>query len=324
MAPAQGKDDNPRSSKMIARPTSFLSILEEAKKAPPLRVAVVNASDPLVLEGVLEAVREDFIRPVLLGNPSVINDFFSKNPSPVPIEIIETASDREAAEKAASLFFDGEVQALLKGHIHTDTLLHAFLKKVPLPGRLSHIFLAELPSYPKLLFITDAAVNIAPDLSTKMSITQNAIDFALLMGVQTPHVAILSATETVNPSIPSTLDAACLAKMSERGQIRGAVIDGPLAFDNAISTESSAEKGIKSPVAGIADILVVPDLVSGNILAKNLEYFAGATLAGVVVSGHSVPLILTSRSDPPRSRLLSTAIAVLAHDRLSRKKIDNR
>ncbi|EQD32858.1 bifunctional enoyl-CoA hydratase/phosphate acetyltransferase [mine drainage metagenome] len=308
----------------LSCPTSFRSILEEARKAPSLRVAVVNASDTLVLEGVLEAMQENFIQPVLLGNPSVINAFFKLNPSPVPIEIIATGSDRESAEKATSLFSDGTVQVLLKGHIHTDTLLHAFLKKIPLPTRLSHVFIAELPSYPKLLFITDAAVNISPDLSGKMAITQNAIDFAILMGVQTPNVAILSATETVNPSIPSTLDAACLAKMSERGQIRGAVIDGPLAFDNAISAESAREKGLKSPVAGIADILVVPDLVSGNILAKNLEYFAGATLAGVVISSHSVPLVLTSRSDPPRSRLLSTAIAVLAHDRLARKKSGDR
>ena len=299
---------------------SFLSILEEARKAPSLRVAVANASDPLVLEGVLEAMQENFIRPVLLGNASIIKDFFSRNPSPVPIEIIETGSDRESAQRAVSLFSDGTVQAILKGHIHTDILLHAFLEKTPLRGRISHVFIAELPSYPKLLFITDAAINISPDLSTKMSITQNAIDFAILLGVQTPSVAILSATETVNPSIPSTLDAACLAKMSERGQIRGAVIDGPLAFDNAISAESSREKGLKSPVAGIADILVVPDLVSGNILVKNLEYFAGATLAGIVVSSDSVPLVLTSRSDPPRFRLLSTAIAVLAHDLLARKK----
>jgi phosphotransacetylase len=307
----------------LSCPTSFLSILEEARKAPPLRAAVVNASDPLVLEGVLEAMQENFIHPVLLGNASVINDFFSRNPAPVPVEIIETGSDREAADQAVSLFTDGSVQILLKGHIHTDTLLHSFIKKIPLSTRISHVFVAELPSYPKLLFVTDAAVNISPDLSSKMSITQNAIDFAILMGIQTPHVAILSAIETVNPSIPSTIDAACLSKMSERGQIHGAVIDGPLAFDNAISAESAREKGFESPVAGIADILVVPDLVSGNILAKNLEYFGGATLAGVVISSHSVPVVLTSRSDPPRSRLLSTAIAVLAHERLARKKLGN-
>ncbi len=304
----------------VSRPNGFSSILEEARKSPPLRAAVVDASDSLVLEGVLEAMKEGFITPVLFGKKAVIESFFSVNPPPFPVEIIETESDRESADKAAGLFSNGEVQVLLKGHIHTDTLLHSFLQKIPVPGRLSHIFVAELPSYPKLLFITDAAINIAPDLSAKMAITQNAIDFAILMGVTTPNVAILSATEIVNPSIPSTIDAACLSKMAQRHQIRGAIIDGPLAFDNAISAESAREKGIDSPVAGMTDILVVPDLVSGNILAKNLEYFAGASLAGVVVAPRSVPVILTSRSDPPRARLLSTALAVLAHDRLSKNQ----
>lgn len=192
------------------------------------------------------------------------------------------------------------------------------LAPLHLPGeikRISHVFLADLKTYPKLLYITDAAININPDLSTKMHIVQNAVDFSRLLGVETPKVAALSAVEVVNPAIASTVDAACLAKMADRGQIKGAVVDGPLAFDNAISAESAEVKGIHSPVAGDVDILMVPDLVSGNILGKDLEYLAGAQMAGFVI-GTKVPIILTSRSDPPRARLISCAVAALANYRM--------
>jgi phosphate butyryltransferase len=204
----------------------------------------------------------------------------------------------------------------MKGHIHTDEFLHPILAH-HLQGkkRISHVFLADLKAYPKLLYITDAAINISPDLTTKMHIVQNAVDLAILLGVTKPKVAALSAVEVVNPAIPSTIDAACLTKMAERGQIEGAIVDGPLAFDNAISAESARVKGIKSPVSGDVDILVVPDMVSGNILSKDLEYLASAQMAGLVV-GTKVPIILTSRSDPPRARLISCAVAALASHRL--------
>jgi phosphotransacetylase len=220
------------------------------------------------------------------------------------------------AEKGVELFEKGEVKALMKGHIHTDEFLHPILAH-HLQGkkRISHVFLADLKTYPKLLYITDAAINISPDLSTKMHIMQNAVDISRLLGVEKPKVAALSAVEVVNPAIPSTIDAACLAKMADRGQIEGAIVDGPLAFDNAISAESARVKGINSPVSGDVDILVVPDLVSGNILGKDLEYLAGAQMAGFVV-GTKVPIILTSRSDPPRARLLSCAAAALASHRM--------
>jgi phosphotransacetylase len=177
------------------------------------------------------------------------------------------------------------------------------------------VFLTNIKTYPKILYITDAAININPDLTTKMHIVQNAVDISRLLGVEKPKVAALSAVEVVNPAIPSTIDAACLAKMADRGQIENALVDGPLAFDNAISAESASVKGIKSPVAGDVDILLVPDLVSGNILGKDLEYLAGAQMAGLVV-GTNVPVILTSRADPPGARLLSCAIASLVSHRM--------
>src|SRR3546814_903721 len=206
-------------------------------------------------------------------------------------------------------------------HIHTDALMHALLDKehgLRIPARrVSHVFLVEVSTHPKLLGITDAAINIAPDLHAKAQILQNAISLFHLLGVETPKVAVLSAVETVNPEITSTLDAACLTLMARRGQIIGALVDGPLAFDNAISRRAAEEKGISSPVAGDADILLVPDLVSGNILAKNLEYLAGAVAAGIAV-GLAVPVVLTSRADPAPARLASLALAALVHHRLPR------
>jgi len=209
---------------------------------------------------------------------------------------------------------EGKVAALVKGWIHTDELMRPVLRKLRTARRVSHVFVADLPSYHKLLFITDAAINIAPDLATKAAILQNAVDLARILGVAEPKVAALSAVELVKPSIPSTLDAACLSKMAQRGQIAHAEVDGPLAFDNAISRDAARVKRINSPVAGNVDIVLAPDLDAGNILAKDLEYLAGAVLAGIVV-GARVPLMLTSRSDPPAARLLSAAIAVLLRQR---------
>jgi len=207
-------------------------------------------------------------------------------------------------------FCPGGAQALVKGWIHTDELMRPVLAKLRTSRRVSHVFVADLPSYHKLLFITDAAINIAPDLAIKAEILKNAIDLARILGVARPKAAALSAIELVKPSIPSTIDAACLSKMAQRGQISDAEVDGPLAFDNAISRDAARIKEINSPVAGDVDIVLAPDLDAGNILAKNLEYLAGATLAGIVI-GARVPLMLPSRSDPPAARLVSAAIAVL-------------
>ena len=200
----------------------------------------------------------------------------------------------------------------MKGWIHTDALMRPVLSQLRTARRVSHVFIAELPRYPKLLYITDAAINIAPDLATKAQIVQNAVDLAHMLGVERPAVAALSSVELVKPAIPSTLDAACLSKMAQRGQISGAILDGPLAFDNAISSDAAKTKHIHSEVAGKADILLAPDLDAGNILAKDLEYLAGATIAGIVI-GARAPIMLPSRSDPPAARLVSAAIAVLMY-----------
>jgi phosphotransacetylase len=225
------------------------------------------------------------------------------------------------AAKAVDLVRTDAADVVMKGHIHTDALMHALLDKnrgLRVPGRrVSHIFLIEISSHPKLLGVTDAAINIAPDLSAKAQILQNAIEFFHVLQIEAPKVAVLSAVETVNPAITSTLDAACLTLMARRGQITGAVVDGPLAFDNAISRKAADEKGISSVVAGDADVLLVPDLVSGNILAKDLEYLAGANAAGIAL-GLAVPVVLTSRADPAPARLASLAVAALMHHRMPR------
>lgn len=298
---------------MEAASSRFASFLAQARELPPLPVAVVDAGERHVLEGVLLAVKEGLIRPVLVGDPSVIEAFCPSLPGLSDLPVLPAEPD--AVSVSLELFRSGKVSSLIKGHVPTAELLHGFLSRIMPHERLSHVFVAELATYPKLLFITDAAINISPDLETKADIVRNAIHLARSLGVATPKVAALSAIEFVNSAIPSTLDAACLAKMADRGQIRGAIVDGPLAFDSAISRESAAVKKIQSPVAGDADILLVPDLVSGNILAKDLEYLAGATLAGLVVSPSSIPIILNSRSDPPQARLASCAIAAIVFNR---------
>jgi phosphotransacetylase len=296
--------------------TTFEDLLHAVRGLPAMPIAVIDADERHVLEGVCEATQAGYIDPVLIGDETSIQGKLKTIAGARRFHIVHAPTEDAMAEKGVELIETGEVKALMKGHIHTDSFLHPILLH-HLQGkkRISHVFLADLKTYPKLLYITDAAINISPDLSTKMHIVQNAVDFARLLGVETPKVAALSAVEVVNPAIASTVDAACLAKMAERGQIKGAVVDGPLAFDNAISAESADVKGLHSPVAGDVDILMVPDLVSGNILSKDLEYLAGAQLAGFVV-GTKVPIVLTSRADPPRARLISCAVAALASHRM--------
>jgi phosphate butyryltransferase len=257
-----------------------------------------------------------FISPILVGEEKAVRRLLDGIDCKRDFPVIGAERVEDMAEKGVELVEKGEAQALMKGHLHTHEFLHPILAH-HLQGRhrISHVFVADLETYPKLLFITDAAVNIAPDLITKKEIVQNAVWLARLMGVDTPKVAALSAVEVVTPSIASTIDAACLAKMAQRGQIEGAVVDGPLAFDNAISAESARIKGIESPVSGDVDVLLVPDLESGNILAKDLEYLSGARMAGIVL-GARVPVVLTSRSDPPQARLLSCAVASLVSHRM--------
>jgi len=229
---------------------------------------------------------------------------------------VDAPGPREAAAQAAALARTGEVGLVIKGSLHTDEFMGVLVSKeggLRAAGgrRITHVFVMEIPGYPRLLSITDAAINIAPDLKTKRDIVQNAIDLARRLGVAVPKVGILAAVETVTPDMPSTLDAAALCKMADRGQIIGGVLDGPFAFDNAISADAARVKGIASPVSGAPDILVLPNIEAGNILFKALQYLAGATAAGVVV-GARVPMVLTSRADDARTRLISTALACLA------------
>ncbi len=289
------------------------AILEQAHNHPPLPVAVVDAQEAHVLAGVVEASDNGLIEPVLLGPRAQIEAVCRQLGYPGDrFPILDMAPAAQAAEAGVQLVVEGRAAALVKGWIHTDELMRPVLRQLRTARRVSHVFVADLPSYHKLLYITDAAINIAPDLATKAAILQNAIDLARILGVDRPKAAALSAIELVKPSIPSTLDAACLSKMAQRGQITHAEVDGPLAFDNVISRDAARIKQINSTVAGDVDIVLAPDLDAGNILAKDLEYLAGATLAGIVI-GARVPLMLTSRSDPPAARLLSAAIAVLVH-----------
>ena len=297
-------------------------LIDRATGGPSIRVAVVNAEQETVLETMREAAALGFVESTLIGNA----EFIRYLASPVSLgdamdHIIDAKSDAAAAAAGVKLVRDGKADVLMKGLIHTDAFMHAVLdseRGLRLPGRrVSHAFLCDIPSYSKLLVITDAAINITPDLNAKAEIVQNAIEFCHLLGVEMPKVAVLSAVETINPAIPSTLDAACLTLMAQRGQITGAIVDGPLAFDNAISLGAAREKGIVSDVAGQCDILLVPDLVSGNILAKNLEFLADAVVAGIVL-GLSAPVVLSSRSDPAPARLAALALAALIHHRTAK------
>jgi phosphotransacetylase len=293
---------NPRDSSRLE------AIIERARNLPPLKTAVIDAGEVHVLEGMLEARDEGLIDPILIGQPSRIHQacLSTKCQRLDELEIIPAETDEEAAEKGVELVKLGKADALTKGWIHTDTLMYPVLKFLRTGKRISHVFVADLPNYSKLLFITDAAINIAPGLPEKAAIVQNAVDLARQLGVEQPKVAALSAVEIVKPAIASTIDAACLSKMAERGQIRHAIVDGPLAFDNTISLDAAHIKQINSPVSGDVDILLAPDINAANILAKDLEYLAGATMAGIVI-GAQIPIMLPSRSDPPTHRPSSSS-----------------
>jgi phosphate acetyltransferase len=295
------------------------------KGLPPLATAVAHPCDETSLAGALEAAQAKIIIPILVGPKDRISSVAKAHGLSLQgIDIVDVPHSQEAAEKAVELVRTGKAELLMKGSLHSDELLGAVAKReggLRTGRRISHVFVMDVPSHPHTLFITDAAVNIAPDLMAKRDIIQNAIDLYVGLKLGTPKVAILSAVETVNPSIPSTIEAAALCKMADRGQITGGELDGPLAFDNAISPEAARIKGIKSPVAGQAQILVVPDLEAGNMLAKNLTFLSGADAAGIVL-GARVPIILTSRADNLRSRMASCAVAMLlAHSRRAQQPI---
>ncbi|WP_227815767.1 bifunctional enoyl-CoA hydratase/phosphate acetyltransferase [Nitrogeniibacter aestuarii] len=289
----------------------------------PIPIAVAHPCDKESLGGPLQAMEEGLVIPVLVGPEAKIRAVAEEEGYSLDgVRIVDVPHSHAAAEKAVAMARNGEVEALMKGSLHTDELMSAVVSKATglrTERRISHVFIAEVPTYSHPLLITDAAINIEPSLEDKVDIIQNAIELAQTMGLTEPKVAILSAVETVTSKLRSTIEAAALCKMADRGQIKGGVLDGPLAFDNAISIVAAKTKGINSPVAGNADILVVPDLESGNMVAKQLEYLADAVLAGVVL-GARVPIVLTSRADTSETRAASCAIAqLMAHQR--RKQI---
>ena len=292
----------------------YRQLLDAAGKLRPIRTAIVHPCDVLSLASAMEAKEAGLIVPVLIGPIAKIRRAAADAGRDIKdVETVDVPHSHAAAERAVALAREAQVEALMKGALHTDELMAAVIDKaggLRTERRMSHVFALDVPHYPKALFITDAAINIAPDLDTKRDIIQNAIDLVHSLGIQCPKVAILSAVETVSSRIPSTLDAAALCKMADRQQIVGAVLDGPLAFDNAISSAAARIKGISSLVAGQVDILVVPDLEAGNMLVKQLVYLAGAQAAGIVL-GARLPIILTSRADDDAARLASCALALL-------------
>jgi phosphate acetyltransferase len=289
-------------------------LIAAAKNVPPLATAVAHPCDETSLRGALEAAEAGLISPILVGPKNKIEGVAQTlSLNLAAAEIVDAPHSHAAAEKAVELVRTGKAELLMKGSLHTDELLAEVVKRetgIRTGRRISHVFVMDVPGHPNTLFITDAAVNIAPDLDAKRDIIQNAIDLFAGLGLGVPKVAVLSAVETVTTSIPSTIEAAALCKMSDRGQIIGGELDGPLAFDNAISPEAARIKGIKSPVAGQAQILVVPDLEAGNMLAKNLSFLSRADAAGIVL-GARVPIILTSRADNVMTRMASCAVATL-------------
>ncbi len=297
-----------------ARPhEKYERLVAAAQKLPPVLTAVAHPCDDVALQSVVEAARLGLIRPILVGPPRRIRDLAAHEQVDLSsFEIVEAEHSHASAEKAVDLVKQGRAEALMKGSLHTDELMGAVVAKdagLRTARRISHCFVMDVPGHSDALIITDAAVNIAPTLEDKVDIVQNAIDLAHALGVDEVRVAILSAMETVNPKIASTIEAAALCKMADRGQITGAMLDGPLALDNAISPEAAGVKHIVSSVAGRANVLVVPDLEAGNMLAKSLSFLAGADAAGIVL-GARVPIILTSRADSLLTRLASCAVAV--------------
>lgn len=300
-------------------------LIAATESLEPLVAAVAHPCDETSLRGAIESACAGLIVPILVGPKDRIRALSEALAIDLhSLDIVDVAHSEAAAEKAVELVHTGRAEVLMKGSLHSDELLAAVTKRgtgLRTGRRISHVFVMDVPTHPNTLFITDAAVNIAPDLVAKRDIVQNAIDLYAGLGLGTPKVAILSAVETVNPNIPSTIDAAALCKMADRGQITGGELDGPLAFDNAISPDAARIKGIKSPVAGQAQILVVPDLEAGNMLAKNLTFLSNADAAGIVL-GARVPIVLTSRADNVRTRMASCAVAVLlAHSRRAKQPI---
>jgi phosphate acetyltransferase len=292
-------------------------LLARAKQVPSAATMVVHPCDESSMRGAIEATDAGLIIPTFVGPASRIAAVAHKHGFDLSrFQIVDAPHSEAAAAKAVQLIHEAKGELLMKGSLHTDELMRAVTASgtgLRTSRRISHVFVVDVPTYPETLFITDAAINISPDLDAKRDIVQNAIDLFTQVGLGTPRVAILSAVETVTSKIPSTIDAAALCKMADRGQITGGILDGPLAFDNAIDPEAAKIKGINSPVAGRAQILVVPDLEAGNMLAKNLIFLGKADSAGLVL-GARVPVILTSRADSVRSRLASCAAAVLVAD----------
>jgi phosphate acetyltransferase len=306
-------------------PSKYDKLISLAKEVPPANTVVVHPCDEASLRGPCEAAELGIITPILVGPADKITAVAAQYGIDISRhQLVDAPHSEAAAAKAVQLIHEGKGELLMKGSLHTDELMRAVTSGTTglrTARRISHVFIMDVPTYADTLFITDAAINIFPDLEAKRDIVQNAIDLFTQIGLGTPRVGILSAVETVTPKIPSTIDAAALCKMADRGQIIGGILDGPLAFDNAISPQAAEIKGIKSAVAGHAQILVVPDLEAGNMLAKNLTFLSNADAAGIVL-GARVPIVLTSRADSVRSRMASCGVAVLyAHARRTNSPI---
>jgi phosphate acetyltransferase len=290
-------------------------LLERCRAFEPVPTAVAHPCEESALAGPMEAAGKGLIIPILVGPKARIEETARKAKVDLgKTEIVDTPHSHASAARAVEIVREGRAELLMKGSLHTDELLAAVVAReggLRTERRISHVFIMDVPNYHKVLIITDAAINIAPTLEEKADICRNAVDLAIMLEVERPKVAVLAAVETVTSKMPATVDAACLCKMSDRGQIQGGIFDGPLAFDNAINKEAARIKGIKSEVAGDADILLTPDLESGNILAKNLVFLGGADSAGLVL-GARVPIILTSRADSVRSRIASCGVAMIA------------
>jgi phosphotransacetylase len=294
-------------------------LLARCEGLSPVPTAVAHPCEATALEGAVEAAQKGLIAPLLVGPATKIAETAASAGIDLgDLPIVDVPHSHASATKAVELIREGKAEILMKGSLHTDELMSAIVSReggLRTGRRISHVFIMDVPTYHKVLLVTDAAINIAPTLEDKVDICQNVIDLAVSLGLEKPKVAILAAVETVTSKMPATIDAAALCKMAERGQIKGALLDGPLAFDNAISKEAAEMKGIKSAVAGDPDILLAPDLEAGNILAKQLSFLANADSAGMVL-GAKVPVILTSRADSVRSRIASCAVAKLvAHAR---------
>lgn len=309
------RDDVELPGLLVRRHLHFDALLDQARPLPALPVAVVCPEEANALAGALMAMKQSIILPVLVGDPAAIRRTAAALGEDLAgIDILDAPGGPAAAALACRLVHDGRVAGVMKGHLHTDDLLHPMLDKASglrVGRRLTHVFVMDVPGQPEPILVTDAAINIAPDLATKVDICQNAIDLALSLGMD-PRVGVLSAVETVNPAIQSSIDAALLSKMADRGQIQGGQVEGPLAMDNAVDLRAARSKGLRGAVAGRANILVVPGIDAGNMLAKQLSFMSHAEGAGLVL-GAKVPVILNSRSDSAMSRLASCAVAAIHH-----------